>query len=102
MPPVQNAVGRWFNTIVPISCSMLPALLEACSHAIMNEGSEKTVVWEQALLRDLQASPIGRLHELQGQPMLLEAFLETVEPAPMASASIAQVDQLHARHDCDI
>ncbi|CAL8465766.1 g5302 [Coccomyxa elongata] len=46
---------------------------------------------QRALLRDLQASPAGRLRELQGQPMLLEAFLETVEPAPMASASIAQV-----------
>ncbi|CAL8465797.1 g5333 [Coccomyxa elongata] len=36
-------------------------------------------------------SPAGRLLELQGQPMLLEAFLETVEPARMASSSIAQV-----------
>lgn len=101
MPPVQNAVERWFDTFITISCSKVPALLEACSHAIMNEGSEKTVVWEQALLRDLQTSPAGRLRELQGQPMLLEAFLEMVEPAPMASASIAQVDHLHARHDCN-
>lgn len=67
----------------------------------MNKGSEKRVVWAQALLRDLQESPTGRMRELQGQPMLLEAFLETVETAPMASASIAQVDQLQARHDCD-
>ncbi|BDA51611.1 Protein ACTIVITY OF BC1 COMPLEX KINASE 8, chloroplastic [Coccomyxa sp. Obi] len=46
---------------------------------------------QRALLRDLEESPAGRLRALQGQPMLLESFLESVEPAPMASASIAQV-----------
>ena len=51
----------------------------------------KLVIWGQALLRDLQESPAGRLRALQGRPMLLEAFLESVEPAPMASASIAQL-----------
>lgn len=80
---------------------MVLALLQSCFHAILNKGIEKRVVWEQALLRDVQESPAGRLRELQGQPMPLEAFLETVEPAPMASASIAQVNQLQAHHDCD-
>lgn len=61
---------------------------------------EETFVRGQALLEDLQESPAGRLCELQGQRMpLLDVFLETVEPAPMASASNAQVDQLQARHD---
>ena len=45
----------------------------------------------QALLADLARSPAGRLRALQGRPLQLEAFLESVEEQPMASASIAQV-----------
>lgn len=42
-------------------------------------------------MRDLQESPAGQLRAAQGQAPLLEAFLDSVEQAPMASASIAQV-----------
>ncbi len=58
-----------------------------CCH---NLSQSTSVTIKQALLRDLQESPAGQLRTLHGQPAFMEAFLETVEPAPMASASIAQ------------